>query len=178
MHTFQVRAGASGVRGHLLWRDLYVRARIVSTVPCTSSIAALCCATRMSVRLLLRRGWRRAPAPPASAERLVAGGPWTYTWFEFFLYRHAQRCTRRATVLGAREPCVRPTHAPVNSPGGSASMVKREQWGTLRLPTEVGNKRGTPGGTAAQSIILDLLLVGRVENPPLKMSVPGKSSER
>ena len=31
-----------GVRGDLLWRDLYVRDGVVSTVPCTSSIAAVC----------------------------------------------------------------------------------------------------------------------------------------
>ena len=43
VHTFQVRAGDSRVvREDLLWRDLYVRAGIVSTVPCTSSVAAVC----------------------------------------------------------------------------------------------------------------------------------------
>ena len=31
-----------GVRGDLLWRDLYVRVSVVSTVPCTSSVAAVC----------------------------------------------------------------------------------------------------------------------------------------
>ena len=30
------------VRGDLLWRDLYVRVGVISTVPCTSSVAAVC----------------------------------------------------------------------------------------------------------------------------------------
>ena len=40
----RVRSGlaTSGVRGDLLRRDLYVRVGVVSTVPCTSSIAAVC----------------------------------------------------------------------------------------------------------------------------------------
>ena len=42
VHTFQVRAGDPGVREDLLWFDLYVRVGLVSTVPCTSSVAAVC----------------------------------------------------------------------------------------------------------------------------------------
>merc|ERR1712194_76988 len=42
--AFRTRSGlaTSGVRGDLLRRDLYVRDGVVSTVPCTSSIAAVC----------------------------------------------------------------------------------------------------------------------------------------
>ena len=39
---FRSGLATPGVRGHLLWRDLYVRAGVVSTVPCTSSVAAVC----------------------------------------------------------------------------------------------------------------------------------------
>ena len=39
---FRSGLATPGVRGDLLWRDLYVRDGVVSTVPCTSSVAAVC----------------------------------------------------------------------------------------------------------------------------------------
>ena len=39
---FRSGLATPGVRGDLLWRDLYVRVSVVSTVPCTSSVAAVC----------------------------------------------------------------------------------------------------------------------------------------
>ena len=39
---FRSGLATPGVRGDLLWRDLYVRVGVVSTVPCTSSVAAVC----------------------------------------------------------------------------------------------------------------------------------------
>merc|ERR1740117_2434801 len=42
--AFRTTSGLAtpGVRGYLLWRDLYVSDGVVSTVPCTSSVAAVC----------------------------------------------------------------------------------------------------------------------------------------
>ena len=39
---FRSGLATPGVRGGLLWRDLYVSDGVVSTVPCTSSVAAVC----------------------------------------------------------------------------------------------------------------------------------------
>ena len=39
---FRSGLATPGVRGDLLWRDLYVRVGVISTVPCTSSVAAVC----------------------------------------------------------------------------------------------------------------------------------------
>jgi len=39
---FRSGLATPGVRGDLLWRDLYVSDGVVSTVPCTSSVAAVC----------------------------------------------------------------------------------------------------------------------------------------
>ena len=39
---FRSGLATPGVREDLLWRDLYVRVGLVSTVPCTSSVAAVC----------------------------------------------------------------------------------------------------------------------------------------